>query len=99
MVSKASGKSNETGNSGKNARGPQRRFKWLRLGLLNVVFLIAPFGAWYFMQVQDTLETNTIRTFRALNEIDTALVDIINNLPKIWEFSVRVGPYRQALCD
>jgi hypothetical protein len=99
MESKASGKSNWAEKRAGTGRQPQNRFRWLRLGLLNVVFLIAPFGAWYIMQVQNTLETNTIRTFRALNEVDTALVDIVNNLPKIWEFSEKVQPYRQALSE
>ena len=44
--------------------------RWLQLGLLNVVFLVAPVGVWYYLHVQDRLEDNTIRLFRALREID-----------------------------
>ena len=75
---------------------PQRSFQWLRLGLLNVVFLVAPFGAWYFMHVQGQIETNTIRNFRALGEIDATFVANLNNLPRIW--NCRDRPVRGGTC-
>jgi hypothetical protein len=80
---------------GLTAAESQNRFRWLRLGLLNVVFLVAPFGAWYFMHVQDRLETNSIRSFRALSEIDASLSDNLKNLPKIWQFSDVVDRFKQ----
>jgi hypothetical protein len=92
-------------SSGQNAvqmthqQRSQHRFRWLKMGLLNVVFLIAPFCVWYYMHVENSLETHTISAFRALNEVDTAFTEQVANLPKIWESSSLISPISKQLAE